>query len=286
VVVAAIPSPDGGTISVGPLEVRAYGLLIALGVIAAIAFADRRYRARGGAPGTIAHLATWCVPAGILGARAYHVATDWHLYRDRPLDALRVWDGGLGIWGGIAAGVIAGVLIARRHTWAVGPLLDAAAPAIPLAQAIGRWGNWFNQELFGRPTTLPWGLEIDPAHRPDAYAAHETFHPTFLYESLWCLATVAIVLWAERRAHLRTGRLFAVYVVSYTLGRFWIELLRVDPAHRFVGLRLNDWTSLILCAVALAVLARDGRRGAGGGYPAPAPRPADRVAHPQEGASS
>jgi prolipoprotein diacylglyceryl transferase len=279
---ASIPSPSRDRISLGPFDVRAYGLLIAIGVIAAIAVADRRYRARGGAPGTIAGMATWCVPAGIIGARLYHVATDWQLYRDRPLDALRVWQGGLGIWGGVAGGVLAGVILARRRGWALGPLLDAVAPAIPLAQAIGRFGNWFNQELFGRPTSLPWGLEIDPAHRPDGYESFSTFHPTFLYESLWCLVTVGIVLAVERRAKLRPGRLFAVYVASYTFGRIWIELLRIDPANRVLGLRINDWTSIVLCAAALAVLIADRRRARE--YPAECGRFSERSPH--EGASS
>jgi prolipoprotein diacylglyceryl transferase len=187
------------------------------------------------------------------------VATDNQLYRGHWVDALKIWDGGLGIWGGILGGVVVGVLIARHRGISAPRLLDTVAPAIPLAQAIGRWGNWFNQELFGRPTRLPWGLRIDLANRPAGYERFTTFHPTFLYESLWDLVVVGIVLVAERRLRLRPGRLFAVYVAAYTFGRFFTEWLRIDPSHRFFGLRLNDWTSAIVFAAAVACLVVRGR---------------------------
>ncbi len=252
VVPASIPSPSRGVVHLGPFPLRAYALCILLGIFAAIALAGRRWAARGGERRTIADVAVWAVPGGLIGARLYHVATDYQLYTDDPLGALRIWDGGLGIWGGVAGGALTAWWVARRWGIDFWALADAAAPALALAQAIGRWGNWFNQELFGRPTSLPWGLEIDPANRPPQYATEPTFHPTFLYESLWNLAVVGIVLAVEKRVRLRPGRLFAVYVAAYTFGRFWIELLRVDPAHEILGLRVNDWTSVVVFVVAMA----------------------------------
>ena len=186
------------------------------------------------------------MPAGLVGARLYHVITDYELYPHHPLKLSRSGTAGLGIWGGVAVGGAVGARVARRRGADVRLLLDCVAPALPLAQAIGRWGNYFNQELFGRPSRLPWALRIDLAHRPAAYARFSTFQPTFLYECLWDLAVVAIVLLAERHVRLRKGYLFAVYVAAYTFGRFWVESLRIDFAHKFLGLRLNDWTSIII----------------------------------------
>jgi len=174
--------------------------------------------------------------------------------RGHPLNALKIWDGGLGIWGGVAAGVAVGALVARRHGADVGVLFDCVAPALPLAQAIGRWGNFFNQELFGKPTSLPWGLRIDAAHRPALYAAARTFQPIFLYESLWDLCVVGIVLVVERHFRLRSGSLLAVYAAAYTFGRFFTEYERIDFAHRIGPLRLNDWTSVVVFLAALASL--------------------------------
>ncbi|MDQ1428192.1 MAG: hypothetical protein QOK39_1668, partial [Acidimicrobiaceae bacterium] len=184
---ASIPAPPGSDIGIGPLRLHVYGALIVAGVLAAVWQADRRWRARGGTQGTFSAIAMWGVPGGLIGARLYHVATDYELYTHHPLDAFKIWQGGLGIWGGIAGGVLLGSVYIRRHDLDFGALLDCAAPALPLAQAIGRWGNYFNQELFGRPTSLPWGLRVDAAHRPLAYAHAATFQPTFLYESLWDL---------------------------------------------------------------------------------------------------
>ncbi|MHB8463677.1 MAG: prolipoprotein diacylglyceryl transferase, partial [Acidimicrobiales bacterium] len=229
--VAFLPSPSSGAIHLGPLQLRAYGLCIALGVWAAVVVSSRRYGRRGGDPGFITTLAIWAVPAGIIGARLYHVVTDYELYLPpdgHPLNALKIWDGGLGIWGGVAAGVLVGMRVARRRGANSAVLLDSVAPALPLAQAIGRWGNWFNQELFGKPTALPWGLRIDATHRPAAYAAAHTFQPIFLYESIWDLCVVGIVLLVERRFRLRTGSLFEVYVAAYTFGRFFTEYERID----------------------------------------------------------
>jgi len=278
---ASIPSPSSGALHIGPLQLRAYGLCIALGVWAAVALCSRRYARRGGDPGLITTIAVWAVPAGVLGARLYHVVTDYELYLPpdgHPLNALKIWDGGLGIWGGVAAGVIAGALVARRRGANVAVLFDCVAPALPLAQAIGRWGNYFNQELFGKPTSLPWGLRIDAAHRPAAYAAAHTFQPIFLYESLWDLCVVGIVLAVERRFRLRTGSLLAVYAGAYTFGRFFTEYERIDFAHRIGPLRLNDWTSIIVFTGALVALVAFNRRSLA---PGPEGETADR--EPAEG---
>ena len=243
---AFIPSPSQSSIHIGPLAIRAYGVLIAVAVVVAATWTSRRWEARGEDPADITQIAIWAVPAGVIGARLYHVITDFELYRHNLTGMFKIWDGGLGIWGAIAAGAGAAVVVARRRGMNVPALLDAAAPALPLAQAIGRLGNYFNQELFGRPTRLPWGLEIDPVNRPSQYFQYKTFHPTFLYELLWDLVVVAIVLAVERRRLVRPGYLFAVYVTAYTFGRFFTEWMRIDFAHKFLGLRLNDWTSIVV----------------------------------------
>jgi prolipoprotein diacylglyceryl transferase len=205
------------------------------------------------------------VPAGLIGARAWHVATDHDLYFGpgrHAIGALEIWHGGLGIWGAIMGGLLGAWLYCRRHGILLRPLADAMAPGLLLAQAIGRFGNYFNQELFGRPTDLPWGLEIDAAHRPAGYAQYATFHPTFLYEALWNLAAIAILLHLDRRFRLGYGRVFALYVMIYTLGRGWIEDLRIDPVelHDVGGLRFNVWTSIVLFVLATAYFVVAGRR--------------------------
>lgn len=250
---AAIPSPPSKAVEIGPLDIRAYGLAIAAGVVVAVLIAQRRWQRAGGDPSDIVDIATWAVPAGIAGARLWHVLTDWQKFRGNWGEAFAIWEGGLGIPGGLLLGSAVGVIVARRRGIALGPLLDAVAPAIPVAQAIGRLGNWFNQELYGRPTDLPWGLEIDPGHRPDGFAAEETFHPTFLYEGLWNLALAAALIWMGRRGRFRPGQLFALYVVGYGVGRLWVEMVRIDPASRLLGLRVNIWTSLAAVAIAGAV---------------------------------
>jgi prolipoprotein diacylglyceryl transferase len=194
------------------------------------------------------------VPFGIVGARLYHVITDYQLYFGpgrQPLDALKIWQGGLGVWGAIAFGVLGGYLVARRRKIAFPAVLDAIAPAILVAQAIGRLGNWFNQELFGRPTTLPWGLEIATDYRPAGYTQFATFHPTFLYEILWSLAAALLLVWLDRRFRLGHGKVFALYVMLYCAGRFWIEALRIDTVNEIGGFRLNNYTALIGFLVAL-----------------------------------
>ena len=255
--VLSIPSPSEGVWHLGPLPLRAYAFAIILGVFAAIWTGERRWVARGGSRGQIGDIALWAVPAGLIGARLWHVATDHQLYfgagRD-PVGALEIWRGGLGIWGAIMGGLVGAYFYCRRHGILVRPLADALAPSLLLAQIIGRFGNYFNQELFGRPTDLPWGLEIDAAHRPSGYEQFTTFHPTFLYEALWNLAAIGVLLWADRRFRLGYGRVFALYVMLYTLGRGWIEYLRIDPVELqdVGGLRFNVWTSIVLFVLATA----------------------------------
>jgi prolipoprotein diacylglyceryl transferase len=250
-VLSSIPSPSFNQI--GPF--RLYGLIIALGVLAAVWLAQKRYAARGGNPEDVSNIALWAVPAGLIGARLYHVITDWQkLYsggRWWP-DALQIWHGGLGIPGGIIGGTLVGYIYVRRKGLPAQILLDVGAPCIPLAQAIGRFGNYFNQELFGRPTSLPWGLRIDPEFRPARYISESTFHPTFLYEALWSLGVVGVLLAIDRTHKLRNGKLFPLYLGGYFLGRMWVEELRSDPAAQIGGLRWNFVFSIIM-VVASAV---------------------------------
>ena len=261
----SLPSPAQGVWYLGPLPLRAYALAIIVGIVVAIWLAERRWVSRGGEPGAVSDVSLWAIPFGIVGGRLYHVITDPQLYfadGQNPWNAFAVWRGGLGIWGAIALGAVGAWIGARRAGVSFSELAWALAPAIPLAQAIGRWGNWFNQELFGRPTDLPWGLRIDPEHRPVGYEAQTTFHPTFLYESVWNLGVAALVIWVGRRFRMTGGQLFAVYVMSYTAGRVWIEYLRIDTVNHVVGLRLNVWTSIavfVAAAVAFAIATRRAR---------------------------
>jgi prolipoprotein diacylglyceryl transferase len=253
-----IPSPETGVWDLGPIPLRAYAMFIVLGIIVAVVLGNKRYEARGGRPGVITDIAIWAVPFGIVGGRLYHVLSDWQIYfgeQGRGLTAaFRIWDGGLGIWGAVILGGVGAWIGARRSGVVLPPIADAIAPGIALAQAIGRLGNYFNQELFGSPTTLPWGLEISPANRPEGYAEYATFHPTFLYESLWLVALALVVMWADRRFNLGHGRAFALYVLIYTVGRVWIEALRIDSANHILGMRLNVWTSILVGLGALAYL--------------------------------
>jgi prolipoprotein diacylglyceryl transferase len=253
-----IPSPESGVWDLGPIPIRAYAMFIVLGIIVAVVLGSKRYEARGGRPGVITDIAIWAVPFGIVGGRLYHVLSDWQIYFGADgrgfAAAFRIWDGGLGIWGAVLLGAVGAWIGARRSGVALPPIADAIAPGIALAQAIGRLGNYFNQELFGSPTTLPWGLEISPANRPAGYAEYATFHPTFLYESLWLVALALVVMWADRRFNLGHGRAFALYVLLYTVGRVWIEALRIDSANYILGMRLNVWTSIVVGLGALAYL--------------------------------
>ena len=246
-VVASIPSPSDGDISIGPLNLHAYGVMLAIGVLVAVKVAETRHARYGRDPGEIDAIAVWVIVAGVIGARVYHLFTGYDWDEDGITGAFKIWTGGLSIWGAVIGGLIALVVLARRRGLPVLVLMDSIAPAVVLAQAIGRWGNWFNQELFGRPTDLPWGLEIDVAHRPARYIAEPTFHPTFLYESLYCLAIFAVLLLVDRRRELRRGQVFALYVALYTFGRFWLELLRADPASELFGVRFNALFSAALC---------------------------------------
>lgn len=252
-----IPSPSDGVWDLGPVPLRGYALCIIVGILVAIWIGEKRWTARGGKPGQMADLAIWAVPFGLVGGRLYHVITDSHLYFGEgrnPVTALYIWRGGLGIWGAIALGAVGLVIGARVAGLRIWPVLDTLAPGVIVGQAIGRWGNWFNQELYGKPTDLPWGLEIDAAHRPLEYLDNTTFHPTFLYESLWCLAAFGVLLLVDRRLQLGHGRMVALYVMLYTMGRGWIEMLRIDTVQLddVLGLRLNVWTSLIVFTLGTA----------------------------------
>ncbi|WP_029430379.1 prolipoprotein diacylglyceryl transferase [Blastococcus sp. URHD0036] len=260
-VLASIPSPSQGVWDLGPFPVRAYALCIIAGILLACWITEKRWVARGGRPGEVLDIAVWAVPFGIIGGRIYHVITTPQPYfgeGGEPLKAFAIWEGGLGIWGAIAFGGVGAWIACRKMGIPLPVFADAIAPGLLVAQAVGRLGNWFNQELFGGPTDLPWGLEIAPRFRPEAYLDVATFHPTFLYELLWDLAAAAVVIWADRRFRLGHGRAFALYVALYCAGRLWIELLRTDPANEFFGIRLNVFTCVVvgLSAVAYMVAMR------------------------------
>jgi prolipoprotein diacylglyceryl transferase len=258
---ASIPPPPLQSFHLGPLTIRLYALCVILGVVLAVVIAERRWQARGGRKGTPTDLAVYAVPAGLIGARIYHVITDPELYFGPGRDwvgIFKIWDGGLGIWGAVAGGALAVYVVARHRRLAFAALADAAAPGIVVAQAVGRWGNYFNQELFGGHTSLPWAL-----HVTNAEGAHAAgfYQPTFLYESIWDLGVAGLVIWADRRWRLGRGRAFALYVAAYTAGRGWIEALRVDHANHYLGLRLNDWVSIgVFLAAAAYLLLRRGER--------------------------
>lgn len=265
VTLLSIPSPSNGVWHLGPVPIRGYALCIILGIVLAIWIGEKRWVARGGEAGEVMDLAIWAVPFGLVGGRLYHVATDWELYFGEgrnPVTALYVWRGGLGIWGAIALGAVGVWLYARSRGIKLLPMLDALAPGVLVAQAVGRWGNWFNQELYGKPTDLPWGLEIDVAHRPAQYLDVATYHPTFLYECLWNLAAFAVLIWLDRRYRLGHGRVVALYVMLYTAGRGWIENMRIDDVQLddVLGLRFNVWTSIVLFVLAAVGFAWSARR--------------------------
>lgn len=256
-ILAEIPSPPSGEWQLGPFPLRAYALAILLGIFVAVWLANRRWIERGGESGQIIDIAMWAVPFGIVGGRIYHVISSPAAYFGEggdPLKAFAIWEGGLGIWGAIAFGGVGVAIGARRMGIRFSVLADVIAPSLLVAQAIGRLGNWFNQELFGGPTDLPWGLRIDSTHPnfPSGFPTDTLFHPTFLYELLWNLAAAALIIfWAERRFKLGHGRVFLLYVMLYTAGRLWIEMLRIDPAEHIFGVRLNVWTSILVGGGAL-----------------------------------
>ncbi|MFD6026343.1 prolipoprotein diacylglyceryl transferase [Streptomyces griseoluteus] len=257
---AYIPSPSRGVLYLGPIPLRGYAFCIIIGVFVAVWLGNKRWIARGGRSGTVADIAVWAVPFGLVGGRLYHVITDYELYfspgRDW-VDAFKVWEGGLGIWGAIALGAVGAWIGARRMGVALPAYADAVAPGIAFAQAIGRWGNWFNQELYGHETHLPWALHITSSEggRVPGY-----YHPTFLYESLWCVGVGFLVIWADRRFKLGHGRAFALYVAAYCTGRAWIEYMRVDDAHHILGVRLNVWTAVVVFLLAVTYLVLSARR--------------------------
>ncbi|MEU6893628.1 prolipoprotein diacylglyceryl transferase [Streptomyces sp. NPDC046557] len=250
---AYIPSPSTGVIHLGPIPLRGYAFCIIIGVFVAVWLGNKRWIARGGKPGTVADIAVWAVPFGLIGGRLYHVITDYQLYFGEGRDwvnAFKIWEGGLGIWGAIALGAVGAWIGCRLRGIPLPAWADALAPGIALAQACGRWGNWFNQELYGRPTDLPWALKISDG--PNRVAG--LYHPTFLYESLWCVGVALLVIWADRRFKLGHGRAFALYVAAYCLGRGWIEYMRVDEAHHIFGVRLNVWTAIVVFVLAVVYL--------------------------------
>ena len=263
---ASIPSPTHAVWHLGPIPIRAYALCIVAGIFVALAVTARRWRARGGKDEDIWDVAGWAIAFGIVGGRLYHVITDGQKYfgdHKHPVDALKIWDGGLGIWGAIALGGVGAWIGCRRKGIRLTAFADAAAPGRVAAQGIGRWGNWFNNELSGGPTSVAWKLQIHDLDVTSGRAQPCTFghlgetvcgyyQPTFLYESLWDLALAVLLILASRRWRLGRGNVFALYVMGYTAGRFWIEALRSDPAHHFLGLRLNDWTSIVVFLAGLA----------------------------------
>ncbi len=273
---ASIPSPSNGTVDLGPFTVHMYGLTLLVAIGACIWITGRRFVARGGDWDLIFRCAVWGVGAGIVGARIYHLVTSWNEVPDQWWGPFAIWKGGLGVWGGIAAGSLVGYVIARRAGADAWLLADCLAPGLLVAQGIGRIGNWWNQELFGRPSDLPWALEIDPGNRPLAYLDRATFHPTFLYELLWdLLAALILVYVIERRLKPRPPGLFALYIVLYCFGRFFVELLRVDPANHVLGMRINAWVSLLVLVAGIVWFVVSQRRS--GSPAASPPRPAPSV---------
>lgn len=274
-VAAAIPSPTVGVWHLGPVPLRAYALCIVAGIVLGVWIAEKRWRAKGGREDFVLDVAVWAVPFGVVGARIYHVITSPEAYfgeGGEPIRALYVWQGGLGVWGAIAGGALGAWIACRRAGYRFLPMADAMAPGLLVAQALGRWGNWFNNELYGGATDLPWALTI---HRWDEAAGRAvvgadgapvvlgTFHPTFLYESLWCLLVAAVIVLADRRWRLQHGQAFYAYVALYCLGRSLFEALRIDEANIVLGLRVNQWVAALIFVIALLVFIRSRRVNAG-----------------------
>jgi prolipoprotein diacylglyceryl transferase len=260
VLIASIPSPSSGIVHIGPLPLHAYGLMLAIGVVVATIVAEKRWVNSGHDQKEFSAIVVPVVIAGVIGARVYHLFTGYKWSENGVIGTVEIWKGGLSIWGAVAGGAIAVFIISRKRHIDTLALMDAIAPGLVLAQAIGRWGNYFNQELFGRPTSLPWGLEIDKAHRPVGYEQFTTFHPTFLYESLWCLIVFGILIWSEKRFASKRGQVFALYIALYTLGRTFFEWLRVDDATKIFGVRFNLVLSAGLCVFGFVWFVRLGRR--------------------------
>ncbi len=262
---ASIPSPSRGVWWLGPIPLRAYGILMVAAMALAIWITHRRYVARGGAGDVVYDTSIWAIAFGVIGGRLYHVATTPKQYfgeGNDPWEFLKIWEGGMAIWGAVGLGAVGAVIGLRIAKQRVGPFADAVAPGLLLAQVLGRWGNYFNQELFGGPTTLPWGLEIDTAHLPADYAEGTLFHPTFLYEGLWNLAMALLLIWLDRRIRFSSGQVMSLYLVMYGVGRFWVEGLRLDEARVFLGLRLNAWTAMAVVILGLVLYYVCGRTAA------------------------
>jgi prolipoprotein diacylglyceryl transferase len=273
---AALPSPTRAIWSIGPFPLRAYALCIIAGMVVACVTTDRRMRARGTVPWAVLDLAIWAIPLGIVGSRVYSLITSPEMYFGDGhgfWEWAQIWKGGLGVWGGVAGGAVGAWIGCRQRGLSLSFVGDALAVGLPLAQAIGRVGNWFNNELYGSATSLPWGLKvyqmdggravIGPDGQPvpvEPLHPELRYHPTFLYEALWCVGIAVLVYLLDRRYKFGRGRLFAIYVMAYTVGRFWIEALRQDPANHFLGMRINDWISILVFLGALAFFLR--RRGA------------------------
>ena len=256
-----IPTPSISSIELGAITIHFYALCILAGIIAALAIGRARWIKAGGLPSELFDLAIYVIPAGVIGGRLYHVITTPELYfgtNGRLGDAFKIWEGGMGIWGAVALGTVVASLYfqKKKRSISFANALDALAPGILVAQAIGRWGNWFNHELFGRPTLLPWGLKIPITDRPIGFEKFETFQPTFLYESLWCLICAGFILFAPRVRKLAPGNTFLLYIALYCAGRTWIETLRIDRAHLIAGLRLNVWVAIICGVISLVFIFR------------------------------
>lgn len=263
--IASIPSPSTGELWLGPVPIRAYGLLMVSAMALAGYVTYRRYRGFGGVPDMVTDVMIWAIPFGIVGGRLYHVITTPHGYfgPDGDLSAIfRIWEGGMAIWGAIGLGAVGAVIALRRAGQRIGPLADALAPGLLFAQALGRFGNYFNQELFGSATKLPWGLEIDEAHLPVGYEVGTLFHPTFLYEGLWNVTMGLLLIYLGKRHKFKSGQVMALYMIVYPIGRIWMETMRLDEARVFFGLRLNTWTSILVAIAGVIVFIWAGKVGA------------------------
>ncbi len=254
ITLASIPSPPINDFHIGPIRVTFYGILIAVGVGLGWALTARRFSERGGDRAVVDRILLWMVVIGFVGARIAYVSTHLSRFQGEWWKVIAIWEGGIALFGGLTAGAVTVMVLCRR--WGVGlpDFLDSLAPGIPLAQAVGRWGNYFNQELFGTPSDLPWAVEIAPSHRPPEYIQYETFHPTFLYESLWNLALFASILWLDRHVPMLRGRLIGVYLAGYGLMRFLLELIRTDESFRLLGLSRNGWVALGAIIVGLVII--------------------------------
>jgi prolipoprotein diacylglyceryl transferase len=270
-VLSFIPSPSSNGFHIGPLFIHYYGLMYVVGITLAVIITRRRWQAMGGNPDLVGDVGIWVVPIGLIGARIYFDITTPNDIPPHWWGPFAIWSGGLGIWGGIAAGAAAGIWRVRRAGANTGQFANAIAPALLVAQAVGRLGNYFNQELFGKPTTLPWALEISPAHRPAGYLTYATFQPSFLYELIWDLALAAFLVWLGHHRRMKPWSLFALYVAGYSAYRIFEETIRIDSSEHFLGLRLNFYVATIMTLVGLAWFARSQRPRAamaGSGEPA------------------